>query len=498
MPCIESLMRRLPAVRAWPLACAAALALAGCALGPDYQGPPRIAPGSLAEGTLKRAAQAGVERAPQPLPAQWWHALGDATLEQLVDDALRNNPSLRAAQAKLQASRALVSQRRAEILPSVGAGAGYTYLSPPRALERGVDRALQAAGNPSSNVDLDTKLYTVGFDASWEIDVFGRRSRAAESAAAQAQADEAALADAQVQLAAEVAQAYVGLITYRQQEAIAQDSLAKAQSMLDLTRQRRELGAASQLEVERLDVQRRQQESQLPTLRAQAVIAQDQLALLTGREPGSLDGLLADARAWPQIPARVEVDDAGALIRRRPDVRQAERQLAAASAQIGQAMSAYFPQVRLLGLIGLGAETPGGLNRDSAAFMVLPMLSWSLLDFGRTRARIDQARAGHEAQLAQYEAAVLAALQDANSALGRFGAARAQWVTAEQAEQSATRAATLMQQRRDAGAASLIDLLDVQRQQLSAADAAAQAQAQVLVNYIALQKSLGLGWAPGG
>lgn len=501
MPCIE-FARRGPGARGAPVAAAVLLSLAGCALGPDYAGPPEAAPASLAAGALARAEDAGVGHASQPLAATWWRALGDPLLDRLIEDALRGNPSLRAAQARLRASRALVDQRRAEMLPAVGASAGYSYLSPPNAVERRIDRALQSAANAAGaaqpgDVDLDAGLYTVGFDASWEVDVFGRRSRAAEGAAARAQADEAALADAQVQLAAEVAQAYAALVSDRQRLAIAQDSLAKAQSMLALTRQRRARGAATELEVERLELQRRQQESGLPLLRAQAAIAQDQIALLAGREPGSLDAELALARALPQVPARVEADDAGSLIRRRPDVRQAERQLAAASAQIGEALSGYFPQVRLLGIIGLGADSPGGLTSDSAAFLVSPMLSWSLLDFGRVRARVDQARAGHEAQLAQYEAAVLGALQDANGALGRFGAAREQLVTAEQARQAAERAAGLMQQRRDAGAASLIDLLDLQRQQLGAADAAAQARAQVLVRYIALQKSLGLGWQAG-
>jgi outer membrane protein TolC len=194
------------------------------------------------------------------------------------------------------------------------------------------------------------------------------------------------------------------------------------------------------------------------------------------------------------LPAEVKVVAAAALIRRRPDIRKAEGELAASSAQIGQALSAYFPQVNLLGTIGMGASSLSDFNSDSAASVVMPFLRWSVFDFGVNKARVAQARAGHQARLAAYEGTVLAALQDANSALTRFGAAREQLLKARNAEASATRSAALMAQRRQAGASSQIDLLDVQRQQLSAQDGLAQAQLQLLVRYVALQKSLGLGW----
>ena len=159
--------------------------------------------------------------------------------------------------------------------------------------------------------------------------------------------------------------------------------------MLELTRQRRAQGAATEIEIERLVLQQRQEEARLPQLEAQLQVALDQMALITGQVPGALDARLAGSQALPRLPAEVAVDDAASLIRRRPDVRRAERELAASTAQIGEALSGYFPQVRLLGLIGLGATSPSGLTADSAAVMVSPMLSWSLLDFGRVRARVD-------------------------------------------------------------------------------------------------------------
>jgi multidrug efflux system outer membrane protein len=504
LPCTEHAPARSLVLRRSPAwaALLALLTLTGCALGPDYQGPPESAAQQL-DGPLLRAAAAGVPVASQPLPSSWWLDLHDSLLSQLIADALRDNFQLQAAQAKLGASRALLAQRRAERMPAFGLSAGYSRISPSHDLERSVaalqrntvsGAAAAAAGAAAPDDDLASNLYNLGLDASWEVDVFGRRSRAAERAEARAQSDAAALADVQVQLAAEVAQVYTSLIADRQRLRLAQDNLDKVQNMLELTRQRRARGVASELELERLELQRRQQEADLPALRAQAAVAQDQLALLTGRAAGSLDLQLEAAQQLPQLPALVVVDDARALLRRRPDIRQAERELAASNAQIGEAMAGYFPQLRLLGMIGLGASSPAELSSDAASLLISPMLSWSLLDFGRVSARVDQARASHQGQLAQYQATVLAALQDANAALTRFGAARSQLRSAEQARQAAERSAGLMQQRHAAGAATLIDLLDVQRQRLSASDAALQAQAQLLLRYVALQKSLGLGW----
>ncbi|WP_312707192.1 efflux transporter outer membrane subunit [Stenotrophomonas sp.] len=483
------------------------LLLAGCMLGPDYV-KPELAGNATAQAQLHRAAQAGVQ--PATPPSQWWRALNDPLLDQLVDEALRNSPDLRAAQAKLLASRALQRQRRAEQLPSVGAAAGYANVKAPDSLENSV-RGLgdniasvaEANGRPQeaaqlrqqfADLDLDTELYVAGFDASWELDLFGRRRRAAEQATAEAEANAAALADAQVQLAAELAQVYLGYRSSRERIALAEDNLHAAADSLQLTRQRRQRGADSDLQVERAQAQLQQQQAALPPLRAQADEARDVLALMVGREPGALDARLAVDQPLPQLPASVPVGDAGALIQRRPDVRKAERELAASSAQIGQALSAYFPQVTLLGTIGAGAASASDLGPDSAATIVAPFLRWSLFDFGVNKARVAQARAGNQARLAAYESSVLAALQDANTALARFGAAREQLQASERAQASAERSLALMTQRRQAGATSQIDLLDVQRQRLQAQDGAAQARLQLLVRYVALQKSLGLGW----
>lgn len=483
------------------------LALGGCMLGPDYVRP-QVAESAQAQPRLVRADPQLVVATP-PLQ-RWWTQLDDPQLDWLVDQALANSPNLRAAEAQLRAARALVRQRRAEMLPSVGANAVYAHIEAPDSIRNEVREvgeqaataaeqfagaeAAQAIRQRAQSLDLDTDLYNAGFDASWELDLFGRRRRAAEGARAKAEASEADLADAQVQLTAEVAQAYLGYRGSRERLAIARDNLDKATHILALTRQRRERGADSDLQVERAVAQLHQQEAMVPQLEADAQVALDQLALMIGREPGALDAMFAQDRPLPALPAQVAVDDAAVLIRRRPDVRRAERELAASSAQIGEALSAYFPQVTLMGSLAMVATSPSDLGSDALTSLVAPMLRWSVFDFGRIGAQVEQARAGNQARLAAYQGTVLAALQDANGALSRFGAARRQLGSAQQAQASAERAAGLMEQRNAAGASSLIDTLDVQRQRLSAQDGAAQAQLQLLVGYVALQKSLGLGW----
>ncbi|PTY29661.1 hypothetical protein XAP3CFBP6996_018425 [Xanthomonas citri pv. fuscans CFBP 6996] len=483
-----------------PLAAAlSTLLLGGCMLGPNYTKPPAVADAAMQAPALHRASGADVVAA-APLN-HWWEELHDPLLTQLVTQALADSPNLRAAQARLRANRALAQQRRAERLPKLNASAVYAYAEPPQTivdtlggLQQGQPGQPPTAGNQALDLER-TEIYSAGFDASWELDFFGRRRRAAEGALAQAQASEAELADAQVQLAAEVGQVYLNYRGLQARLAIADANLGKIRQSLQLVQQRRGQGAASDLQVEQIATQVQQQQAQRLPLEMQSQEALDQLALMVGREPGALDAQLSTPQPLPMLPTQVRVDDAGALIRRRPDVRKAERELAASSAQIGEALNGYFPQVSLLGGLSWVAGSPSDFNSDARTTLAVPMLRWSIFDFGKTRAQVEQARAGNAGRTAAYEGTVLAALQDANSALARFGSARKQLVVARQAEASATRSAGLMQQRRDAGATSSIDLLDVQRQQLSAQDAAAQAQVQLLVNYVALQKSLGLGWS---
>lgn len=464
-----------------------AAVLAGCrTVGPDYAGPPAAPPGAA-------FARAGDLAAPLPdaAPAPWWTAMGDPVLDTLERRALRANPNLDVARARLRQARAALNGARANRLPNgtASALAAHAHLPPIGAKPGGGLRV------PSS-----LNLYNVGFDATWEIDLFGGQRRALEAAGAAAQAAEAGVLDAQVSLAAEVAQAYVQLRATQVRMALADAAVARQQRIVDLTRRRVAGGTASTLDLVRLQGQLEATRAESEPLAAQLDAARDALAVLAGAAPGALDAELAAADpanvdAVPLPPASVPVGDPAGLLRRRPDVRAAERTLGARTAQVGQAEAARFPHLTLLGLIGIGGTRPADLTRlDDFAAIAAPRLSWNVLDFGRNRARVDQAEGVRAQAEAQYRAAVLDALRDAEDALARFRQGRATVATVARARVAADQAARLTEARRRAGTASLIDVLDTERQLLAADDNLAAARAALTTDFIALQKALGLGW----
>jgi len=265
--------------------------------------------------------------------------------------------------------------------------------------------------------------------------------------------------------------------------------------MLTLTQQRRAHGTAADVDVERLAGQVQTTRAALVPLDQQIAESLDRLAVLTGQAPGALDAELAEARPLPALPATVAVGDAAALLRQRPDIRAAERRLASSNAQIGEHVADYFPKVSLLGDIGFTAADPGHLFRKTNfSWLGVPYLQWNVLDFGRVSADVRSARASRDEASARYEHTVLAALEDANSALSRYGHQREHVVRLEAVDASAQRASTLMRQRYGAGVASAIDLLDTERTQFSAEQDVIAGRAQLIEDFIQLQKSLGLGW----
>lgn len=491
--------------------------LAACTVGPDYKGPPDVAPRSEAAGQFRRAASAPVDIATPP--ARWWDGMGwdgrgDPELAHLVDLALAASPTLKAAQARVLEARALVAQQRAALFPQGNATALAAKARIPTGALSTADNQINAAlareaiTNPSlfpggtpPHVDIPnhvtTELYNLGFDARWELDLFGGTRREIEAAAAQTDAAAAKVEDAQVQLAAEVGQAYVGLRDAQHRLDLTRASAAAEHRMLDLTVDKRRLGTATEADVARMETQARQTDAQIPPLEGQVEQAMDQLALLAGQEPGTLDAELAPIRPLPLPPAVVPVADPAALLRRRPDIRAAERQLAASNAEIGYAVAQLFPNVSLFGSIGFGSNKVDTLFRSSSLSMIgAPMLSWNVLDWGRVRAQIRQASAANEESLAQYQATVLQALQDAESGLSRYGHQREATFQLAAALDVATRAQRLADARYRGGTATALEALDAERQRLLVEQSLAQAQAQTSNDYIALQKSLGLGWQP--
>lgn len=465
-----------------PMMIVASCVLSGCTVGPDYHG----APPMTHANAFVRAPATGVTTT--HAPSQWWTTLGDPTLNALIDAALAHNADLQAAQARLRESRAQLQQQRAKELPKGTADAAALRMRKPD-----LSGLSQSSGTSSGRGPL--QLYSAGFDASWEIDLFGGERRATEAASAQTEAVDADLADTQVSLAAEVAQAYIGLRDQQRRLALANRSAALEQQTLDLIQQRRAQGIGTDADVERQTTQVQTTRATLIPLDEQITESLDQLAVLTGQEPGALDGELSSPAPLPTLPASVLIDDPAAMLQQRPDIRAAERRLAASNAQIGQHTADLFPKVTMLGFIGSNAADPGHLLRKSSfTWLGVPYLQWDVLDFGRTRGAIRQAEASRDEATARYTQTVLAALQDANNALARYGHQRDSVQRLQQIEVSADRSAALMRQRYEAGASSLIDLLDTQRAQFSAQQNVVAGQAELLKDFVSLQKGLGLGW----
>ena len=463
------------------LALIAVAFVAGCTVGPTYRGAPDVAPKASAATEFHRAPHE-TTAASAPAAAEWWLALGDPELSSLEEAALTRSPDIRAAQARLRQARAALLGSQRDTLPKGSASAAYLHAHLPS----------NTAGIQSSD------LYNVGFDATWEIDLFGGTRRAIEAASAEAGATEADLADSHVQLAAEVAQAYVGLRDQQQRLALIRESADLEQKILTLTQQRRERGVASELDVERIRTQVENTRSATIPLEAQITESLDQLAVLTGREPGSLDAELAEPRPLPTLPGTVAVGNPGDLLRQRPDIRAAERRLASQTAQIGEREADWFPKLTLFGDLGFNATEPGHLVRhDSFLSVGVPYLQWNALDFGRTRAKVAQANAARDEAEARYESTVLGALRDADVALSRYGHQRQYVVNLLAVESSATRSAELTQQRYRAGTNSALDWLDAERTRFSAQQDRIAGEAELIKDYVALQKSLGLGWQTG-
>lgn len=501
--------------RTLTLICAACVVvLTGCVVGPDYKGAPAVAARAESGGGFVRA-DVLLETAATP-PATWWEGLNDPQLTQLIAQAFAASPTLQQAEARIRSARATLVQRRAAGLPGatatgaaikarLPAGAAAAFSGSSGSSSQSTSSSSSSSGTssssssqPQSSAGHETiDFYTAGFDAMWEIDLFGGVRRGVEGANAQAEASVAQYEDAQVQLAAEIGQAYVTLRGLQRQRVLARTNVEVSQRLLDLVQLRRNGGTADDTDLERARTQVGQARAQVAPIEGRIEETLDQLALLGAQEPGTLDATLGPEAALPALPASVAVGDPAAMLRRRPDVRTAERALAASNAAIGQAVAARFPKVTLFGNIGFSSSDAGKLfDKNNLALIGGPILQWNFFDFGANRAKVDQARAGYDEAEGRYRQAVLAALQDAEAGVSRFKHQRDNLVEVTQTRDAAVRAARLAQLRYRGGTISLADSLDVERQRVQAEDALAQSQTALVTDYVSLQKSLGLGWTP--
>lgn len=475
------------------------LLLGACTVGPNYAGPPKGV-GSAATPPAGFVRADNTLATTAPAVADWWTTLNDPMLDWLEERALASNPNVAVAQARLKQARSSLRLERANQAPNANASATYLHANLPElnlggGEQGGANGGASGGSANGSGGGTNIDFFNLGFDASWEIDLFGGRRRTVEAARASAAAAEANVADAQVSLSADVAQAYIGLRDAQQRLILARDASRMQRDTLNLTLQRFNNGTASQLEVERLRNQVESTDAQILPLSSSVETYLNALAILIGEAPGTLDQRLAQAAPVPLPPAQVAIGDPTALLQRRPDIRAAERNLAVQTARIGVAEAAKFPRLNLMGIIGIGGTSLDALtDLDNLVTLGAPMLQWNVLNFGRANARVGQAEGARDEAEAQYRGAVLLALRDAEDSLSRFRARRNTVATLARAKASADRSAVLMQQRYRAGAATLIDTLDAERQRVSAQQSLSQAVAGLTNDYVALQKALGLGW----
>jgi len=456
-------------IRTLTVALAAAI-LAGCAVGPDYRA-------AAPEPVQLRNAQAPGVFAEQSPVSQWWRQFDDPVLERLVDDSLTANPDLRIAVTRVQAARAVFVELRLEPWPHVTAGTDQL-------------RTRQASAD-AAGTRVTTEEYSLGFDAAWELDLFGRLRRGAEAARADLEAEQANLEDVQVSVAAEVARNYFLLRGAQKRIAVAEQTLANLHDTLRLTETRRDLGAGSELDVQSSRAQLKQIEAGIPLLETSQARARHRLAVLLGLQPGALDALLAP-RPTPAYAKALPLGDTRELLRQRPDVRMAERRLAAATARVGVATADLFPRISIGGFAGfVSGDFSGLVNGDNQAWSLAPSIRWAAFDFGTVRARLRAAEAGADGVAVAYEKAVLAALEDTENSLVDYSRHQERLrIVADQAT-AARRAEQLAQVGYREGASDFLLLLDAQRTQLAADDALADAEASVNIAAVAIYKALG-------
>jgi len=450
-----------------------ALLLAACAVGPNYRAPP-MAPAHLQNAE----SNAFVAQTPEAL---WWQQFEDTELDGLVGRALAANLDLRSAYDRVKAARAVFVERNFDYAPHVPLDASYTHF----------DEQQPGFGPARINAQSDS----LGFDASWEIDLFGHVRRSVEAAKADLGAERANYQDAQVTVAAEVARNYFELRGAQKRLLVARQNLTTQHQTLELTQLLDETGRGSELDVQRSRARLKATEATIPPLEAGEKQAGYRLAVLIGERPGQLDEELRPAEVATYAKA-LPIGDPSELLRRRPDVRAAERQLAAATARVGVATADLFPRVNVTGFIGFLSGDVGRLfsattGNDTRAWSITPTVSWAAFDLGSVHARLRASEAQSDAAAANYEKVVLLALEDAENSFVAYSSRQAQLKSLTEQAQASRRAAELAGIQYREGVADFLVLLDAQRTQLDAEDSVAQAQTAVNVSVVAIYKSLG-------
>lgn len=451
--------------------------LCSCSVGPNYQAPKMQLPAEFARMDRAQFLAGDVQ-------VDWWTLFHDSQLINLVDAVIRHNYDLAAARANLQQARLLYLEAGLSLLPTIGSRANYYE-----------QKRSTAALNNRSFVPRELKLYNMGFDATWELDIFGRVQRNMEASHDLIEAEQSTLKDLEVSLIAELSRNYFEWLGLQHQLAIFQDTIANQEKNLTLVQARLAHGIATEQDVNQAEQQLEHIKSSVPSLESAISQAIHRLSVLTGQVPGSLLSQLNTARSLPQAPEKIQVGDPGQLLQRRQDIRIAERTLAAATAKIGVVTADLFPRVSLVGSLSLEANTLSNMVAPgSEAYSIGPQIRWAAFDLGRVYSRIKAAGAGAEASLALYQQTVLNALEETENSLVNYRQELVRRQALSAAEKASSHAAGLARLRHQEGVIDLQGVLDAERQWLQDQSQLAQSETVAATALIAVYKALGGGW----
>jgi len=456
----------------------------GCAVGPNYQRPAVSAPARWGEPLN------GGETGGPAAGADWWKNFRDPELDSLISRAAQSNLDLKIAQARVREARAEYGIAVGNLLPTVDASGSYA-----RQRESQNQPLVGPGDHLPPGIPFENNFYQSGFDASWEIDVFGGKRRAMESAKAQVAAAEFGQRDVLITLLGEVARNYVEARGYQRRLEIARDNIRAQEQSLAIVQNRFTNGLTSDLDVQQASTVLATTRASVPTLETAIQASIHRLGVLLGQTPESLETELAAVAPIPAAPPLVPVGLPSELLLRRPDVAQAERQLAAATANIGVAKADLFPKFYLTGVAGYESVSASDwFDGGSRFWSVGPTVQWNIFDAGRIRANIKIQNARQEQALATYEQTALNAFEDVENSLVAYAKEQVRRRSLEDAVTSSKESLRLANQLYANGLSNFINVLDAERSLYQAQDALVQSDRTVSTDVIALYKSLGGGW----
>ena len=450
---------------------------AGCApVGPNY-----MAPETKAPEAWHTELQQGLSEEDLDIKqlATWWTIFDDPVMTELIEQAVKSNLDLKRAEARLREARARRGISETGLFPGVDASGS----------------ASRSQGSKNSGAGTTRSYYAIAFDASWELDIFGGVRRSVEAADAELDASRENLREVLISLTAEVALNYLDIRTTQKRLVVAQKNIDALQEAFEFINWRNQAGLSNALELQQARYNLESTRAQLPLLRQILEEAKNRMAVLVGEIPGTVHGVLEKQQPIPNIPPTVAVGVPAETLRQRPDIRKAERTLAAQTARIGEATADLYPKFRLSGSIGLEALEASKLFQSGSEFWnIIPGFSWNIFDAGAIRKNIEVQNAIQEQYLYEYESTVLNALEEVENILNDYAEQQLRRERLAEAADAARQAEQLAGQQYTAGLTDFTTVLDAQRSLLSFDDQLAESDGNVTANLIRLYKALGGGW----